>query len=146
MKIIEMQNETTLEIDISIMEKIAQELSSRTVELLIVNENEMKELNRTHRGKEGSTDVLSFPLENPFPEGDDIKVPLGSIVISEKETREASKLFSHSVSNETTLLFVHGLLHLLGYDHESDDGQMRAYEEKIIEKYKLPSSLIVRNY
>lgn len=50
----------------------------------------------------------------------------------------------HGRDDETALLFTHGLLHVLGYDHESDDGQMRAKECEIIEKFRLPKSLIVR--
>ena len=50
----------------------------------------------------------------------------------------------HGRDDETALLFTHGLLHVLGYDHESDDGQMRVKECEIIEKFRLPKSLIVR--
>lgn len=50
----------------------------------------------------------------------------------------------HGADDETALLFTHGMLHVLGYDHESDDGQMRAKECEIIEKFGLPKSLIVR--
>ena len=50
----------------------------------------------------------------------------------------------HGRDDETALLFTHGMLHVLGYDHESDDGQMRAKECEIIEKFRLPKSLIVR--
>ncbi|MEO1923813.1 MAG: rRNA maturation RNase YbeY, partial [Nautiliaceae bacterium] len=84
------------------------------------------------------TDVLSFPLEN-IP-----GMPLGSIVISIDTAKKGAKEFGHSIENEIKLLFIHGLLHLLGYDHEIDNGEMRAKEEEIIKKFNLPQSLIIR--
>jgi len=70
---------------------------------------------------------------------------LGSIVISTDFVQEKAKEFKHSFNEEFTLLFIHGLLHLLGFDHEIDNGEHRLKEEELIEKFKLPSSLIVRN-
>ncbi len=86
------------------------------------------------------TDVLSFPLEFDMP-----NMPLGSIVISNEFVQEKAKEYNHSIQDEFTLLFIHGLLHLLGYDHEIDNGEHRLKEEELIKKYNLPNSLIVRN-
>jgi len=81
---------------------------------------------------------LSFPYEDmPF-------TPLGSIVISSFHVEEKAKEFGHSTDDEFSLLFIHGLLHILGYDHEVDNGEMRDKEEEIIVKFNLPKSLIVR--
>lgn len=69
---------------------------------------------------------------------------LGSVVINLDLVELKAAQLGHGRDDETALLFTHGLLHVLGYDHESDDGQMRAKECEIIEKFGLPKSLIVR--
>ena len=69
---------------------------------------------------------------------------LGSVVINLDLVELKAAQLGHGRDDETALLFTHGLLHMLGYDHESDDGQMRAKECEIIEKFHLPKSLIVR--
>jgi probable rRNA maturation factor len=71
-------------------------------------------------------------------------VPLGSIVISTDFVEKYSKEYNHSYEEEFTLLFIHGLLHLLGYDHETDNGEHREKEEQLIKEFNLPKSLIVR--
>ena len=69
---------------------------------------------------------------------------LGSVVINLDLVELKAAQLGHGRDDETALLFTHGLLHVLGYDHESDDGQMRAKECEIIKKFRLPKSLIVR--
>ena len=69
---------------------------------------------------------------------------LGSVVINLDLVELKAAQLGHGRDDETALLFTHGLLHVLGFDHESDDGQMRAKECEIIEKFCLPKSLIVR--
>ena len=69
---------------------------------------------------------------------------LGSVVINLDLVELKAAQLGHGRDDETALLFTHGLLHVLGYDHESDSGQMRAKECEIIEKFRLPKSLIVR--
>ena len=71
-------------------------------------------------------------------------VLLGSVVINLDLVELKAAQLGHGADDETALLFTHGLLHVLGYDHESDEGQMRAKECEIIEKFRLPKSLIVR--
>ncbi len=71
-------------------------------------------------------------------------VLLGSVVINLDLVELKAAQLGHGTDDETALLFTHGLLHVLGFDHESDDGQMRAKECEIIEKFCLPKSLIVR--
>ena len=71
-------------------------------------------------------------------------VLLGSVVINLDLVELKAAQLGHGRDDETALLFTHGLLHVLGFDHESDDGQMRAKECEIIEKFRLPKSLIVR--
>lgn len=135
---IELDNRTSLELDFSLLHNITKLFTDKEIELIITDENEMKEINKEQRGINKSTDVLSFPYED-MPMS-----PLGSIVISSSHVSLKAQELGHSESNETTLLFIHGLLHLLGFDHEVDNGEMREEEAKLIEKFKLPKSLIVR--
>jgi len=82
---------------------------------------------------------LSFPMENAAA-----NMPLGSIVISADFVQEKAKELKHGEQDELSLLFIHGLLHLLEYDHETDNGEMRKREKEMIENFGLPSSLIIR--
>lgn len=135
---IEFDNRTLLEIDIDILENIAQSLTKKEIELIITNNEEIREINKEFRSIDKDTDVLSFPFEEmPL-------APLGSIVISANHIEEKAKEFGHSTNDECALLFIHGLLHLLGFDHEIDSGEMRNEESRLIEKFNLPKSLIVR--
>jgi len=144
-RIIDLDNQTSLNVDLDALEEIAQSLTNREIELIITDNEKIQELNREYRDKDKPTDVLSFPLETPFTEQSVFDVPLGSIVISADYVREKAQAFSHTDKDELTLLFIHGLLHLLGYDHETDEGEMRQKEKHLIETLKLPSSLIIRN-
>ena len=141
---IDLDNQTTLTVDLDALEKIAQTLSSKEVELIITDDETIQALNAEHRGKDAATDVLSFPMEAPFTEQSIFGMPLGSIIIAESFVREKAALLQHTPQDELSLLFIHGMLHLLGFDHESDDGEMRARERELIEAFDLPNSLIVR--
>ena len=132
------ENNTDNQIDLKLIEKISAELSEKEIELIFTNNDEMQEINLNTRGIDKPTDVLSFPYDE-MP-----NVPLGSIVISSCFVEDKSKLYNHSFQNEFTLLFIHGILHLLGYDHEIDNGEHRDKEEELINKYNLPKSLIIR--
>ena len=65
-------------------------------------------------------------------------------MLSADLVKERSAEFGHDSEDELSLLFIHGLLHLLGFDHEVDNGEMRAKEKEIIQAFSLPSSLIIR--
>jgi len=132
------ENEHTIPLHVSLLEAICDAHTSKEVELLLVDAPTMQALNKEHRGIDKPTDVLSFPIED-FPHA-----PLGSIVINYALAREKADEFGHTPEDEITLLFIHGILHLLGYDHEVDEGEMREKEEALIMHYKLPKSLIVR--
>lgn len=135
------ENQSNLELKNLEFEKILEHLHiTREVEVYILEDGDMAELNLTHRGKEGITDVLSFPCE-AVVEG----LPLGSIVMSSTLIESKAREYSHSLESEATLLFIHALLHLLGYDHEIDNGEHREKEKELIEIFNLPKSLIVRN-
>lgn len=135
---IEFDNRTLLQVNTAISEAIAHLLTKKDIELIITNPQEMREINKRYRNIDKDTDVLSFPYED-IP-----MTPLGSIVISSFYVQEKAKELGHTVDDEFTLLFIHGLLHLLGYDHEIDNGEMREKEVELIKKFNLPQSLIVR--
>ena len=137
---IDLDNSTEFEIDILNLENITNSLTNKDIELLVVKNDEIQALNKIHRNIDKATDVLSFPLDYNFP-----NAPLGSIVISTDFVEEKSKEYNHTFSEEFTLLFIHGLLHLLGYDHEVDNGEYRNKEEELIKEFNLPDSLIIRN-
>jgi len=139
MNIIDLDNQTTLHIDLDVLEKIAQSLTDREIELIVTENDTIAALNQEYRSKDTPTDVLSFPMENAVA-----NMPLGSIVISADFVQEKANELGHSEKDEFSLLFIHGLLHLLGYDHEKDHGEMRKKEKELIKKFDLPSSLIVR--
>jgi len=132
------ENEFNIPLHVNMLEQICTEHTPKEVELLIIDGESMRELNLEHRGMDKTTDVLSFPIDD-FPHA-----PLGSIVINHELAAQKAKELGHSVEEEITLLFIHGMLHLLGFDHEVDNGQMREMETSWIMQYHLPKSLIVR--
>ncbi|MDY5303756.1 MAG: rRNA maturation RNase YbeY [Campylobacter sp.] len=122
-----------------LLEQIADFLGAGDVELVFVNDDEIRKINHEHRGIDKATDVLSFPYEQVSGG------LMGSVVIStDTASRVAGKL-GHNIECEIALLFLHGVLHILGYDHEIDNGQMRQKEKEVIEHFSLPDSLIIRN-
>ncbi len=141
---IDLDNQTDLALDPSNLEVIANTLSSKEVELIITDDDTMRSLNSEYRGKESVTDVLSFPLDTPYTDQALFGMPLGSIIIAASYVKENAAYFGHSEQDELSLLFIHGMLHLIGFDHETDDGEMRSKEKELIEQFDLPKSLIVR--
>ncbi|RLA84075.1 MAG: rRNA maturation RNase YbeY [Epsilonproteobacteria bacterium] len=133
------ENETSYKIDKEFLNNIAKAVSDKEIEFILTNNAEIQEINLTTRGIDKPTDVLSFPYDE-MP-----NTPLGSIVISADFVKEKSEQYNHSFNDELSLLFIHGMLHLVGYDHEVDNGEHREKEEEIIKKFNLPDSLIVRN-
>lgn len=138
------ENLTNLTVNAKPLEDIAHELTSREIDLTICNNSTIQHYNKVYRGKEKPTDVLSFPIESDIIFGDINIMPLGSIVISADHVTTKAMELGHSNDDELTLLFIHGLLHLMGYDHETDNGEMRKKEASIIHTLNLPKSLIVR--
>ncbi|ULO01011.1 rRNA maturation RNase [Campylobacter sp. RM5004] len=126
--------------EITYLEKLANRLSSKDIELVLTNNDEMQEINNNTRNIDKTTDVLSFPHDNTFLDTNF----LGSLVINMQLAQEKANELGHSLEDEVSLLFIHGMLHLLGYDHEVDNGEMRELEIKLINEFNLPTSLIVR--
>ena len=135
---IELDNRTSLGVNEQLLANITKTLTKKDIELIITTDDEMRDINKEHRNIDKSTDVLSFPYEE-MPMS-----PLGSIVISSSHVEQKAKEFSHKNDDELALLFIHGLLHILGFDHEIDNGEMRAKEKELIEQFNLPKSLIIR--
>ena len=103
---------------------------SRSATIVFVSDDAIKKLNRRFRGRNLATDVLSFPTEaEPFEVDDGSH--LGDVVISVERAAAQAKANGLSFSSEVEQLILHGLLHLCGYDHESDKGQMNRLELKL---------------
>lgn len=133
------ENNSEHKVNIEFLNTIAKSVSQEEIEFILTDNEEIHEINLTTRGIDKPTDVLSFPYED-MP-----NTPLGSIVISVDFIEEKSTEYNHSFEDELALLFIHGLLHLVGYDHEVDDGEHRKKEEELIKQFNLPDSLIIRN-
>lgn len=140
---LEISNETNIDFNSDLLQEIAIFLSKKDIELIITDDEEIKHLNSSFRSKDKPTDVLSFPFDDMGIVGGDL--PLGSVVINIEMAKSISDEIGHSLEAEIALLFIHGCLHLLGYDHENDSGEQRAKEEELINLFNLPKSLIMRN-
>jgi probable rRNA maturation factor len=102
--------------------------------LVLTDDDEMRTLNRTWRGKDYATNVLSFPAGEPFGEAHGEPSPLGDVVLAAETVIEEAKRKDIPVADHATHLVVHGMLHLLGHDHErdADAERMEALETKIL--------------
>lgn len=109
---------------------------SGEVNIYVTSSREMKDLNRRYRRKNQPTDVLSFPSGVPGVAGD--------IAISLEIANTNAAEMGHSLATEVKILILHGLLHLAGYDHQTDSGEMLAREALLRRKLKLPIGLIER--
>jgi probable rRNA maturation factor len=136
---IDLENRTDFQIPENELFEILERFSNKTVDLVVCGKDEIQAINRDFRGKDEVTDVISFPVQEEV--GNE---PLGSIVICGDVAQEVSQVLEHSISEEFQILFLHGVLHLLGHDHETDNGEMRELEMEIREQFNLPESLIER--
>jgi probable rRNA maturation factor len=113
------------------------------VSVVLADDDYIRQLNRQYRGKDAPTDVLSFAM-NEHCAGDhepdiaeapvDIEILLGDIIISLETTARQAEEFGHSLERELAYLAIHGMLHLLGYDHEDEKErlEMRKEEEYVL--------------
>lgn len=140
------------EIDLQgLSQAIAESVQTNTplaIELLFVDAEEIRSLNKQTRGVDSVTDVLSFPTldgiknkridgkEHPFDVDEDGNLLLGSIVICKERAKEQAEEYGHSLRRELAYLFVHGVMHCLGYDHMVDEekAEMREKEEFVLKK------------
>jgi probable rRNA maturation factor len=127
--------------------RAAPQTARGEVTVALVSDARMGTLNRAYRGKDYATDVLSFPAsassEAPVP-ADAHAAYLGDIVIATGVAQRQAEQVGHPVSVELKVLALHGLLHLLGYDHETDTGDMARVESMLRKKAGLAEGLIAR--
>jgi probable rRNA maturation factor len=116
-------------------------LGPESVAVRLIGDGEMARLNETYRKKKGATDVLSFPLEELGKAGSlarQVKKAggtfLGDIAISPRVARRNAKALGRELPEELKVLILHGVLHLLGYDHETDRGEMERIEMRLRRK------------
>lgn len=102
--------------------------------VVLVSNQSIRKLNREWRGKDSATDVLSFPLSLEAPPAG-LPFELGEIVISVERAAEQAETFGHSLERELAFLFVHGTLHILGFDHETpeDEKEMFSRQKKVLD-------------
>jgi len=105
--------------------------------VVVTSNGEMKKMNGWFRGKNQPTDVLSFAADN-------IRGYAGDISISADIAHQNAKRFGHPTEAEVKVLLLHGMLHLAGYDHETDAGEMAKKEEQLRIKLRLPATLTER--
>jgi probable rRNA maturation factor len=118
------------------LRRVAPAKARGHVTIALVTDRRIQQLNRTFRGMDKATDVLSFPADEPGM--------LGDVVIARGVARRQARGAGHDFPTEVRVLALHGLLHLLGYDHEHDGGRMARLEARLRRKGGLREGLIER--
>jgi probable rRNA maturation factor len=136
------------------LQGVAPREARGAVTVAVVSDARVRALNRTYRGIDAATDVLSFPGGPPsvWRPGADVRSAqagapspfLGDIVIARGVARRQARAEAHAESTEWRVLALHGLLHLVGYDHETDSGAMRRLEARLRRRGGLVRGLIER--
>jgi probable rRNA maturation factor len=121
--------------------RVAPARARGEVTVALVSDRQVRTLNRSYRGVDAPTDVLSFPAGN----GVGALPHLGDIVIARGVARRQARAESHPEATEWRVLALHGLLHLLGYDHDADNGVMRRVEQRLRRRGGLERGLIERS-
>lgn len=109
------------------------------VSVLLTTDHNIRRLNRQFRGKDKATDVLSFPADSLVQSEEK-----GDLAVSVPTALRQARQQGHSLSTELKVLILHGLLHLAGFDHETDDGEMARRERRLRARLRLPEGLIER--
>jgi len=143
---VEIENcQNDLEVNLTLIEQLAKFTlkkkkvpESLQLSIALVTEEKIKELNAKYRGITAPTDVLSFPMLEDLSQ---TQLPqlLGDVVICPQIAAQQARRFRHSLNDEICLLLVHGILHLLGYNHkkEAEARKMKVEEEKILEDFRI---------
>ena len=121
--------------------RVAPRSARGEITIAILPDAKVRKLNRVYRKIDKTTDVLSFPAEKGSPPARF----LGDIAISWGKAQKQAEKLGHSVGVELRVLALHGLLHLLGYDHQNDNGRMARLETRLRRKAGLPPGLIARS-
>ncbi len=111
--------------------ELIEEAQNQSATIALISDRKMRKLNKQFRGKNSTTDVLSFPFEADEFELDENN--LGDIVISIEQAERQANENNLTLENETKQLILHGILHLCGYDHETDTGEMNERELELRE-------------
>jgi probable rRNA maturation factor len=114
------------------------------VTVALVSDGRMRSLNRSFRGKDAATDVLSFAAASPHGVAAGAR-QLGDVVIATGVARQQAAEYRHAIGTELRVLALHGLLHLLGYDHDTDGGRMARAEARLRRRAGLREGLIGRS-
>jgi probable rRNA maturation factor len=109
------------------------------VDVLLTGDAALRQLNKNFRGKNKPTDVLSFPTPPEIA-----RQHAGDLAISLETAARQADTYGHALRDEVRILLLHGLLHLSGEDHETDNGEMAARESKLRRELRLPTTLIER--
>ena len=117
-----------------------------TVDVLLADDATLRRLNKTFRGKNKATDVLSFPAgaTTVFFGEPDAPELAGDLAISLETAARQAAQYGHSLRDEVRVLLLHGVLHLAGFDHEMDSGEMAAREAELRRKLGMEIGLIAR--
>jgi probable rRNA maturation factor len=118
------------------LQSVAPARARGSLTVAVTSDARVRALNRRFRGKDRATDVLSFPSGE--------RAALGDVVIAAGVAAREAARAGHSLQAEFRVLALHGLLHLLGYDHEQDDGRMARLEQRLRRKGGLGEGLIER--
>ena len=126
-----------------LLTRFARKLSSNLAkgkhfECLITDDRELQRLNKSFLKRDYPTDILSFPAA-------DQSFTIGECAISVERADEQSRQFGHTLIQEIEILMLHGVLHLMGLDHENDSGAMAQAEQRWRTEFKLPQTLIERS-
>lgn len=117
-----------------------------SVSVLLTDDERIRELNRQFRGKDAATDVLSFPaVEWQFKDAAGRSKSAGDLAISLETAARQAESFGHLLAVEVKILILHGVLHLAGFDHETDSGEMARKENRLRRELELPAGLIGRS-
>ena len=143
MKNIEVFNETTEEIDIEEIKKLTDYLVKymnvviAQFNVIFINNEKIREINKSYRGIDRETDVISFALEDEKTIRVENERILGDIYISVEKAKMQAEEYGHSFKREICFLTTHGFLHLLGYDHmkKEDEEVMFKLQEEILDSY-----------
>ncbi|MBM7867995.1 rRNA maturation RNase YbeY [Heliobacterium gestii] len=126
------------------LEEAGHPLEDTEISLVLTNDEKIRRLNADYRNIDQPTDVLSFAMEEQADDEPDFDDPtagmvLGDIIISVETAERQAAEYGHTLEREMGFLFVHGMLHLLGYDHgdEEETKRMRAMEEKVLQSQGL---------
>jgi probable rRNA maturation factor len=121
--------------------RVAPQRTHGAVHVALVRDSVVRALNKRYRNHDAATDVLSFPSSNEVTRGPRF---WGDIVIARGVARRQAREHGHNERVELRVLALHGFLHLLGYDHENDDGRMARMERRLRRRGGLPEGLIDR--